>query len=335
MSGVFYLGSMQRFSDIKTALATIVIALALFGSAQAQDYPTRTIKIVVAYPPSGATDLLARLVAPHLSRTWGVPVIVDNKPGASGNIGMDMLAKSPPDGFTLAMTNNVVAINVSLFPNLPFDMVKDFEPLGLIGSTPMVLVVNPAFPVKTLAELTDHARQNPGKVNFASCGLGTPQHLAIELYSSLTKVDMLHIPYKGCAPGVTDLISGQVQLMAMTTAQSAPHIKAGTLRALAVTTTHRSAILPDVPTVEQSGVAGYKLDIWFGMMAPAKTPAPILDKIYLESKKFFTSPEVVERLRASGVEELTTSREEHARILKEDLEKYSALVRGLKLTPTE
>ncbi len=187
---------------------------------------------------------------------------------------MDMLAKSPPDGLTLAMTNNVVAINVSLFPNLPFDMVKDFEPLGLIGSTPMVLVVNPNFPVKTVAELTDYAKKSPGKVNFASCGLGTPQHLAIELYRSIAKVDMLHIPYKGCAPGVTDLISGQVQVMAMTTAQSAPHIKAGTMRALAVTTTHRSAILPDVPTFKQAGVPGYKLDIWFGLMAPAKRQNP-------------------------------------------------------------
>jgi tripartite-type tricarboxylate transporter receptor subunit TctC len=326
---------MKRYSDLASAFAAIVVAIALSGSAQAQDYPSRTVRIIVAYPPSGATDLLARLVAPHFSKTWGVPVIVDNKPGASGNIGMDMLAKSPPDGLTLAMTNNVVAINVSLFPNLPFDMLKDFESLGLIGSTPMVLVVNPNLPVKTLAELTGHAKKNPGVVNFASCGLGTPQHLAIELYRSLAKVDMLHIPYKGCAPGVTDLISGQVQLMAMTAAQSAPHIKAGTLRALAVTTAHRSAILPDVPTVEQSGVPGYKLDIWFGMMAPAKTPAPILDKIYVEAKKFFTSPEVVERLRASGVEELTTSREEHAKILKDDLEKYSTLVRGLKLTPAD
>jgi tripartite-type tricarboxylate transporter receptor subunit TctC len=323
----------MKTPGLKPALAVIAVIAALSGSAEAEDYPSRTIKIVVAYPPSGATDLLARIVAPHLSKSWGVPVVVDNRPGASGNIGMDLVAKSPPDGLTLAMTNNVVAINVSLFPKLPFDMVKDFEPLGLIGSTPMALVVNPDLPVKTVAELTDYARRNPGKLSYASCGLGTPQHLAIELYRSLAHVDMLHVPYKGCAPGVTDLIGGQVQVMAMTTSQSAPQVKSGRLRALAVTTTHRSAVMPDVPTFEQAGVAGYKLDIWFGLMAPAKTPVPILDKIHDEVKKFITLPETAVRLRASGVEELVTSREEHAKILKEDLDKYATLIRGLQLAP--
>jgi tripartite-type tricarboxylate transporter receptor subunit TctC len=323
----------MKAPGLKRSLAAIAVIAALSVSAKAQDYPSRTIKIVVAYPPSGSTDFLARIVAPHLSKTWGVPVIVDNRPGASGNIGMDAVAKSPPDGLTLAMTNNVVAINVSLFPNLPFDMVKDFGPLGLIGSTPMVLVVNPKLPVKTVAELTDYAKKNPGKLTYASCGLGTPQHLAVELYRSLAEVDMLHVPYKGCAPGVTDLIGGQVQVMAMTTSQSAPQINSGTLRALAVTTTHRSAILPEVPTFEQAGVAGYKLDIWYGLMAPAKTPVPILDKIHDEVKKFITLPETAERLRASGVEELVTSREEHAKVLKEDLDKYATLIRGLKLAP--
>src|SRR5262245_41987659 len=192
---------MKRYPGLSFIVATVVVVLAALGFANAQDYPSRTVRVIVAYPPSGTTDLLARLIAPHLSKSWGVPVVVDNKPGASGNIGMDMLAKSPPDGLTLAMTNNVVAVNVGLFPNLPFNMVKDFEPLGLIGSTSMVLVVNPNFPVKTMQELTGYARKNPGKVNFASCGLGTPQHLAIELYRSMAQIDMLHIPYKGCAPG--------------------------------------------------------------------------------------------------------------------------------------
>ena len=323
---------------MKTLLAGRIVlccfmltAFAAF-SAKADDYPSRTIRIIVAYPPSGATDLMARLIAPHLSKIWNVPVVVENKPGASGNIGMDMLAKSAPDGLTLAMTNNVVAINVSMFPNLPFDMVKDFEPLGLLGTTPMVLVVNRDVPVKTVADLTAYTAKNPGKVNYASCGLGTPQHLAIELYRSLSKADMLHVPYKGCAPGVTDLIGGQVQVMAMTTAQAAPQVKAGMLRPLAVTTAHRSAILPDVPTMQEAGVPGYKLDIWYGLMAPAKTPAPILDKIYQEVRKAITSPEMIERLRSSGVEELVTTREEHAKTLKEDLDKYSTLIRSLNLT---
>ena len=323
---------MKTLAAGRVILCCLVLSAFAAVSAIAQDYPSRTIRIIVAYPPSGATDLMARVIAPHLSKTWNVPVVVENKPGASGNIGMDMLAKSPPDGLTLAMTNNVVAINVSLFPNLPFDMVKDFEPLGLIGTTPMVIVVNRDVPAKTVAELTAYTEKNPGKVNYASCGLGTPQHLAIELYRSLSKADMLHVPYKGCAPGVTDLIGGQVQVMAMTTAQAAPQIKAGTLRALAVTTPHRSAILPDVPTMQEAGVPGYKLDIWYGLMAPARTPEPILAKIHQEVRKFITSPEIVEKLRASGVEELVTTRKEHANTLSEDLDKYSNLIRSLNLT---
>jgi tripartite-type tricarboxylate transporter receptor subunit TctC len=313
-------------------LACLVVALGP-SVADAQTYPERAVKIVVSYPPGGSTDILARLIAPHLSKTWDVPVVVENKPGASGNIGMDMVAKSPPDGLTLAMTNNVVAINVSLFPHLPFDMVKDFEPLGLIGSTPMVVTVNPNFPVKTVAELTDYGRKNPGRITYASCGLGTPQHLAIELYRSLTNTNMLHVPYKGCAPGVTDLIGGQVQLMAMTVPQAAPQIKSGTLRALAVTTPHRSALLPDVPTFEEAGVPDYKLDIWYGLMAPAKTPTPVLSKIHDEVKRFITLPETKKKLVSNGVEELVTSRSEHANVLKEDLNKYAKLIRELNLTP--
>jgi tripartite-type tricarboxylate transporter receptor subunit TctC len=315
--------------------AFLVATLAAIPVAVAENYPDHPIKIVVAYPPTGSTDLLARLVAPHLSKAWGVPVVVENKPGASGNIGMEYVAKSEPDGLTLTMTNNVVAINVSLFPDLPYNMEKDFEPLGLIGSTPMVIAVNPKFPVKTVAELTDYAKKNPGRIAYASCGIGTPQHLAIELYRSLTTIDMLHVPYKGCAPGVTDLIGGQVQVMAMTATQAAPQIKSGNLRALAVTTAHRSALLPDVPTFAEAGVPGYELDIWFGLMAPAKTPVAILDKIHDEVRKFITLPDTRKKLDDSGIENLVTSRAEHARVLKQDLAKYAKLIGDLNLKSGE
>jgi tripartite-type tricarboxylate transporter receptor subunit TctC len=319
---------------ILRALACIALCAVPVGPAAAADtFPGRAVKIIVPYPPSGTSDFLARLIAPKLGESWGVPVIVDNRPGASGNIGMDVVAKSPADGLTLAMTNSAVAINVAMFPKLSFDVAQDFEPLGLIGSTPMVMSVNPNVPAKTLAELTDYAKRNPGKLTFGSCGWGTPQHLAIELYRSMVGVNMLHVPYKGCAPAVTDAIGGQVQVLATTASQGAAQINAGTLRGLAVTSSRRSASLPDIPTFQEAGLSGYRLDIWFGLMAPAKTPDAILTRIYQSVREIVQSSDVVERMRASGVEELVTTRQEHAAVLKEDLAKYSRLFSELKLTP--
>jgi tripartite-type tricarboxylate transporter receptor subunit TctC len=312
------------------------LAVAVLGGASSacgQTYPERTVKIVVPYPPSGASDFLARLLAIRLADWWGVPVVVDNRPGASGNIGMDMVAKSPADGLTLVMTNSAVAINVALFPRSGFDVTRDFEPLGLIGSTPMVMSVNPMVPARTLMELSDHVKRNPGRLNFGSCGLGTPQHLAVELYRSMVGVDMMHVPYKGCAPAVTDIIGGQIQVLATTASQAAPHIKSGALRGLATTSAHRSEALPDIPTFEESGLRGYRLEIWFGLMAPAKTPTAILTKVHRDVLKIVKAPDIEGRMRGAGVEDLTTSRDEHAAVLKEDLAKYSRLIRSLNLTP--
>jgi tripartite-type tricarboxylate transporter receptor subunit TctC len=305
------------------------------AAAGADTFPGHPVRMVVPYPPSGTSDYLARLIAPKLAEAWGAPVVVDNRPGASGTIGMDVAAKSPADGLTLVMTNSVVAINVALFPNLAFNVVRDFAPLGLIGSTPMVMTVNPAVPAKTVAELTEYAKRNPGKLNFGSCGLGTPQHLAVELYRAMAGVDMLHVPYKGCAPAVTDAIGGEIQVLATTAWQSAPQIKSGTLRGLAVTSQRRSAALPDIPTFEEAGLAGYRLDIWFGLMAPAKTPETIQAKIHRSVLDVVRSPDVAARMRDGGVEELITSRVEHAAILKEDLTRYAGLVAQLKLAPSE
>ena len=310
------------------------VALAALGTspAFAQTFPERAVKIIVPYPPSGTSDFLARLIAPKLAEMWRVPVIVDNRPGASGNIGMDVVAKSPPDGLTLVMTNSVVAINVALFPNAPFDVVRDFEPLGLIGSTPMVMSVNPSVPAKTLAELTAYAKANPGKLNFGSCGLGTPQQLAIELYRSIASIDMLHVPYKGCAPAVTDILGGQIQVLATTASQGAPQIKSGTLRGIAVTAQQRSSALPDIPTFDEAGLSGYRLDIWFGFMARTKTPDAILTKIHNDVLNIVRDPDVQKRMQEAGVEELITTSAQHAEILKEDLAKYSKLIRSLGLT---
>jgi tripartite-type tricarboxylate transporter receptor subunit TctC len=324
---------------VRSIISMLTCGLA-FGLLQgaatgAETFPGHTVRMIVPYPASGSSDYLARLIAPKLGEAWGVPVVVDNRPGASGNIGMDVVAKSPADGLTLVMANSVVAVNVALFPTLAFNVARDFAPLGLIGSTPMVMTVNPAVPAKTVAELTDYAKRNPGKLNFGSCGIGTPQHLAVELYRAMAGVEMLHVPYKGCAPAVTDAIGGEIQVLATTAWQSAPQIKAGTLRGLAVTSQRRSAALPDVPTFEEAGLAGYRLDIWFGLMAPAKTPETIQAKIHRAVLDIVRSPEIAARMRAGGVEELITSRAEHAAILKEDLAKYTELIAQLKLTPLE
>jgi tripartite-type tricarboxylate transporter receptor subunit TctC len=316
---------------IKACCLAVALALTLGSVAQAQNYPTRTVKIVVPYAPSGASDFLARLLTPKLSDMWGVPVIVDNRPGASGNIGMELVAKSPPDGYTLGMASGGVAMTVSLFPKLSFNIAADFEPLGLIGSTPMVLTVNPSLPVKTLAEFTAYAGKNPGRLSYGSCGIGSPQQLAVELYRSMARVDMVHVPYRGCAPAVTDVLAGQVQVLVATVASVEAHIRSGMLRALAITSKQGSTSFPDVPTFDQAGLTGYDLDVWFGLMAPAKTPAAVLSKIHQDVLKVVRMPEIVERMKAGGVELRITTPDGHAALLKEEVAKYSNVVSGLKM----
>jgi tripartite-type tricarboxylate transporter receptor subunit TctC len=310
----------SRFTALVAALLCLVGA-----AAHAQTFPDRAIHIVVPYPPSGSSDMLARWIGQKLSERWKVPVVVDNRPGAAGNVGMETVARAEPDGYTLVMTNNAQAINVGLYP-APFDIEKDFEPLGLIGSSPMVLAVNPSLPVKSLTELTALAKSEPGKLTYGSCGVGTPQQLAIEMYRELTGIKMLHVPYRGCAPAVADAIGGQIQIIATTAGQMAPQIKAGLLRPIASTSKHRSSATPDVPTFEEAGLKDYDLDIWFGMMAPAKTPAPILDKIHDAVAEILQTPESRKRLETLGVDLFITSRAEHAKTLHDDIAKYKKLI---------
>ncbi|OJY43707.1 MAG: hypothetical protein BGP08_09255 [Rhizobiales bacterium 64-17] len=293
------------------------------------DYPDRPIRIMVPFPPSGTSDILARILAQKLQEKWGSSVVVENRPGAAGNVGMDMVAKATPDGYTLVMTNNVVAINVSLYPKI-FDIEKDFAPLGLIGSTPMVLAVSKDMPVQSLGDLTALAKSKPGKINYGSCGKGTPQELALDLYQTTVNADFFTVSYRGCAPAVNDLLGGQVQTVVTTTAQMAPQIAAGNVRGLAVTSKKRSVLVPDVPTFRESGLTEYDLEIWLGLMAPAGTPEPILAKIHSAVTKILEEPAMKEKLLRSGVEPLLTSRAEHAKILHDDILKYAALIKKLQ-----
>ncbi len=269
-------------------------------------WPGKPVRIVVPFAPGGITDILARAMAPELGKAFGQTFIVDNKPGAGGNLGADQVAKSPPDGLTLLMcTVGTHAINQSLYPKLPFDPIKDFAPITLVAGVPNVLVMNPASAdaagIKSVADLIRYARANPGKLNMASSGNGTSIHLSGELFKSMTGTFMLHFPYRGSGPAMLDLIGGTMDLMFDNLPSAMPHIKAGKLRALGVTTAQRSAALPDVPTIAEAGpVKGFDASSWFGLLAPAGTPPDIVNRVQQECAKALASPAVKERLLSQG-----------------------------------
>jgi tripartite-type tricarboxylate transporter receptor subunit TctC len=296
--------------------------------ATGQSYPSKPIRLVVPFPAGGTTDLLARAMAQKLSEALGQQVVVDNRPGAGGNIGSDIVAKSAPDGYTLLMgTVGTHAINVSLYAKMPYDAVKDFVPIVLVAGVPNVLVVHPALPVKTVADLIKLAKDQPGSINFASSGNGTSIHLSGELFKSLTGVQMAHIPYKGSAPALTDLIGGQVQIMFDNLPSALPHIKAAKLRAIAVTSTKRAPALPDLPTIAESGVPGFEASSWFGMLAPAGTPREIVLRINAEVNKALQAGDMKEKLLAQGAEAVGNSPEFFVEYIRSETTKWAKVVK--------
>src|ERR1700681_275677 len=267
---------------IRRSLRAVLLAFMAWSAsgALAQAYPTRSIRLVVPFPPAGTTDILAREVAQRLSVSLGQSVIIDNRPGAAGNIGSDLVAKSAPDGYTLLMgTVGTHAINPSLYARMPYDHVKDFVPIVLVAGVPNVLEVTPSLPVNSVADLIKLAKEKPGQLNFASSGSGTSIHLSGELFKTMAGVDMVHVPYKGSAPALIDLMGGQVQLMFDNLPSSLAQIKAGKLRAIAVTSAQRAPALPNVPTIAESGLPGFEASSWFGLLAPAGTPAAVVARI--------------------------------------------------------
>ena len=310
--------------------ATTFVAIAAFAAlAHAQaSYPSKPIRLVVPFPAGGTTDILARAVAQRLTETMGQPVVVDNRAGAGGNIGADMVAKAPPDGYTLLMgTVGTHAINASLYAKMPYDHVRDFAPVILVAGVPNVLVVNPALPVNSVQELIAYGKANPGKLNFASSGNGTSIHLAAELFKTMTGVQMAHVPYKGSAPALVDLAGGQVQLMFDNLPSSLALIKAGKLKALAVTSAQRSAALPDVPTVAESGLAGFEASSWFGLLAPAGTPKDIIAKLNGEVTKWLATPEAKEKLAAQGAIPAGRSPDDFMRHIAAETVKWQKVVK--------
>jgi tripartite-type tricarboxylate transporter receptor subunit TctC len=310
------------------AMASVAIATFASLACAQTAYPSKPVRLVVPFPAGGTTDILARAVAQRLTETTGQSFVVDNRAGAGGNIGADQVAKAPPDGYTLLMgTVGTHAINASLYAKMPYDHVRDFAPIILVAGVPNVLVVNPALPVNSVQELIAYGKANPGKLNFASSGNGTSIHLSAELFKTMTGVQMAHVPYKGSAPALVDLAGGQVQLMFDNLPSALALIKAGKLKALAVTSLQRSTVLPDVPTLAESGLPGFEASSWFGLLAPAGTPKDILAKISGEVAKWLATPEAKEKLAAQGAIPAGLPSDEFARHIATETVKWQKVVK--------
>jgi tripartite-type tricarboxylate transporter receptor subunit TctC len=310
-----------------TLAAVVALAVALPGTAAA-DYPDQPIRLVVPFPAGGGADTLARTVMPKVGQILGQPIVIDNRPGAGGNVGSELVAHATADGYTLLYgTNGTLAINPTLYGNLRFDPVKDFAPVAPMTLIAAMLIVNPDLPAHSVAELIRYAKANPGKVNFGSAGNGTTSHLAGELFKTMAEVDIVHVPYRGGAQAVTDLVGGQVQMMIEVMPNAYPLAKGGKVRGLAVTTARRFPTAPDIPTIDESGLAGFEVSAWDGVLAPAGTPPAIIDRLNAAITKALDDPEVRAALLARGAQPVPASPDEFARRIAAGAKKWSQVVR--------
>ncbi len=313
-----------------------ICAAALFftpGHAFAQGYPSKPVRLVVPYTPGGFTDTMARAVGDRLGKALGQPIVVENKPGANSIIGAEFVAKSAPDGYTLGMVIAAHSVNATLYPKLPFDSVKDFAPISLVGISPLILVANNDFPAKSIQELIAYAKANPGKVNFGSSGVGASAHLTMEYLMILTGARMTHVPYKGTSPALADLIGGQIGLMFDVPTVMMPQVKAGKIRALAMTSEQRSPLAPEVPTVIEQGVPGFVSGTWALLLAPANTPRDIVNRLSGEVAKIVRMPETRERFAALGVEPVGNTPEEATAFLQSEIAKWGRIVKEANVKP--
>lgn len=318
----------MRFKLILSGVAALSALTAVPSLAAAQDYPTKPITIIVPFPAGGTLDNLTRSLAQKMSDDFKQPVIIDNKPGAGTVIGTEIVARAAPDGYTLGMVANSFAINPSLYDNLRYDTVKDFTPVSWVAYTPHLLVANPDVPVKSLADVIATAKSKPGELSFASFGAGTSPHIAIERLKSEAKIDVLHIPYKGQAPALNDLLGGHVDMMFANTPDVLPHVKSGKLRAIALANDARLESIPDVPTFKEAGVDNMNSNSWYGVIVPSGTPAPIVEKLSAEFVRIVNLPEIRERLLAQGLEPAGTTSAEFAEYLKSEIEMAATVVKA-------
>ena len=306
---------------------TVALFATLSLAAAAQEYPSKPIRILVGYTAGGAVDVVARTVGQHLSDTLRQPVIVENKPGAGTNIAVKSLIDSPPDGYTLMLTANALAANMALYTPAPFDAEKDVAPVALVGRIPVVIAAGASTPYASLQGLIQAAKAKPGTINYATPGNGSTPHLAMELFTRAAGIQLSHVPYKGGAQAITDVLGGQLPLVAVNALEIVPHVKAGKLRVLAVMSPTRSAMLPDTPTIAESGYAGFEASVWYGLIAPAKTPQAIVDKLYAAVQKALAAPDVQKRISDVGGEVTPGAPAQFAKLIHDERIRYEKLVR--------
>lgn len=321
----------------RLGLAIAVACSSATGVAHAQEkFPSKAIRFVVPWPPGGASDIVARLIGQKMSESMGQPVVIDNKAGAGGMVGSEAVARSAPDGYTMLYgSTGPNGINAAVYKKMPYDPVKDFAGVTQVNVLPMVLLVNPSVPAKTLTELINLAKAKPGDLNFGSVGKGSAHHLAGELLKTMAKIDIVHIPYKGSAPAMNDVIAGRIQMLFDTVLAAAPHIKAGTVLPIAVSSARRTAQLPDVPTVAEAGVPGFEISIWQNVVVPANTPAPIRRRLNAEIHKALNAPEIKSKLESLGMITTLNSADEESARIKAEVTRWKQLVQEAGIEPAE
>ena len=314
-------------------LAALAALLAAASTAHAQGYPVKTVRMVVGFPPGGGTDIFARSLSEKLTAAFDRPVIVDNRPGATSVIGTDIVAKSPPDGYTLLTASSAYAISAAVQQKkLPYDPLTALVPVSFIAVTPNVVLVHPSVPARNVKELIALARAKPGQLNYGSTGNGGPYHIATEMFKNMTKIDMVHVPYKGASPALTGAISGEVGVLFGNIVSATPHARAGRLRALAVTTTKRSPIAKDLPTVAESGVPGYDFATWFGVLAPAGTPSAVIARVNEEIRKSLSAEDLRRKWLSEGAEPEWSTPEAFGKLIRNDIQRFTKLVRDVNIT---
>jgi tripartite-type tricarboxylate transporter receptor subunit TctC len=323
---------MVRLKAVAIAFCLCFAALALSRAAVAEDWPTRPVTLIVPFAPGGTTDIVARIVGQALSARLGQSVVIENLGGAGGTLGANQAAKAAPDGYTIFMATVAHTMAPGIYKSLPYDFVKDFEPITVVASVPNIVIVHPAVPAKTVGELLAYIRANPGKVNYGSAGIGSTEHMSGELFAAMADLKMVHVPYKGGAPMMADIIAGHIEMAIETSGSASPHIKAGSVRALAVSTAKRSPLFPDLPTLAEAGLSGYDVTTWYGMLAPTGTPAAIRERLYKEMSEILRSPEIAARFRDIGADPGGNTPAEFADFIKVETAKWIKLAKDAHIS---
>jgi tripartite-type tricarboxylate transporter receptor subunit TctC len=314
------------------AIAVCLAALALSRPASAEDWPTRSVTLIVPFAPGGTTDIVARIIGQALSARLGQSVVVENVGGAGGTLGANQAAKAAPDGYTIFMATIAHTMAPGIYKSLPYDFEKDFDPITVIAYVPNIVIVHPAVPAKTIGELLAYIRANPGKVNYGSAGIGSTEHMSGELMAAMANLKMVHVPYKGGAPMMADLIAGHIEMSIETSGSATPHIKAGSVRALAVSTAKRSPAFPDLPTVAEAGLTGYDVKTWYGLLAPHGTPAAVRDRLYQELAEILKSPDIKARLADIGAEPGGETPDAFTGFIKSETDKWIKLAKDAHIS---